>query len=419
MNAIHGLERIDESPILEAQGLARATLSIEWEDGLAHHRDELHVERLSVWREADLLPPDIGKNLPGMRVGDLARAHADSGDLTGPWNPDRVLKINTAAFDRNRMGALGIRPRVGRFYPQGFFNGVADVFGETILPARILEIDGEQMTVDFNHPLARLPVDVGLHVDEILPGHDRRGGRCIDPLYDLLRHPGMAAPLPDGIPTDFGDSGEGLTRLDERDDGRFYASPRMVQHLDARALETIGGLYAELLPPGADVLDLMGSFDSHLAAADPASLTVLGMNPQELAANALADRHMVQDLNAAPLIDLPTHSMDGVVSTASIEYLVDPVAVLREVRRVLRPGGRLVVTFSNRWFPTKAIRIWSELHEFERLGLVTQWLQRAGFGELHTFSSRGWPRPTDDPHAHETPLSDPVYAVWGTNPEIK
>ncbi len=416
MNAIHGLEHIDQSPILEAQGLARATLTLEWEDGLARHRDELHVERLSVWREADLLPPDIGQNLPGMRAGDIARAYADSGELTGPWNPDRVLRISSAAFDRSRMRALGVRPHVGRFYPQGFFKGLADVFGETLLPARILEIDGDQMTVDFNHPLARLPVDVGLHVDEILPGYDRRGGRCIDPLYDLLRHPGMAAPLPGAIPTDFGDSGDGLARLDERDDGLFHTNPRMVQHLDTRAVETITRLYADLLPPDASLLDLMGSFDSHLAAARPASLTVLGMNAEEIAANAEADRRMVHDLNAAPLIDLPTGSVDSAVCTASIEYLVDPVAVLREVRRVLRPGGRLVVTFSNRWFPTKAIRIWSELHEFERLGMVTQWLQRAGFGELNTFSSRGWPRPADDPHAHETPLSDPVYATWGNKP---
>jgi hypothetical protein len=51
-------------------------------------------------------------------------------------------------------------------------------------------------------------------------------------------------------------------------------------------------------------------------------------------------------------------------------------------------------------------------HEFERVGMVTQWLQQAGFDSLHTFSSRGWPRPEDDPHYGETALSDPVYAVW-------
>ena len=101
------------------------------------------------------------------------------------------------------------------------------------------------------------------------------------------------------------------------------------------------------------------------------------------------------------------------VCTASVEYLVSPHSVFAEVLRVLRPGGVFVLTFSNRWFPTKAIQVWSELHEFERLGMVTQWLQQAGFGDLHTFSSRGWPRPKDDPHVHQTRLSDPVYAAWG------
>jgi hypothetical protein len=39
-------------------------------------------------------------------------------------------------------------------------------------------------------------------------------------------------------------------------------------------------------------------------------------------------------------------------------------------------------------------------------------LQQAGFGSLHTFSSRGWPRPESDPHAGKVAVSDPVYAVW-------
>ena len=29
---------------------------------------------------------------------------------------------------------------------------------------------------------------------------------------------------------------------------------------------------------------------------------------------------------------------------------------------MLRPGGRFIVTFSDRWFPPKAIRVWTRLH---------------------------------------------------------
>ena len=42
----------------------------------------------------------------------------------------------------------------------------------------------------------------------------------------------------------------------------------------------------------------------------------------------------------------------------SVQYLVQPVDVFREVRRVLTTGGPFVVSFSNRCFPTKAVAIW-------------------------------------------------------------
>ena len=140
------------------------------------------------------------------------------------------------------------------------------------------------------------------------------------------------------------------------------------------------------------------------------------MNSDELQANHAATGQLVQDLNQQQDLAFGDASLDAVVCTASVEYLLQPQKVFVEVLRVLRPGGVFALTFSNRWFPTKAIQVWSELHEFERVGMVTQWLQQAGFEGLHTFSSRGWPRPQDDPHSGETALSDPVYAVWGYKP---
>ena len=81
---------------------------------------------------------------------------------------------------------------------------------------------------------------------------------------------------------------------------------------------------------------------------------------------------------------------------------------------VLRPEGHFVITFSNRWFPPKAIQIWQELHEFERMGLVLDYfINTDGFSELKTYSIRGVPRPADDKYYHQMPFADPVYAVWG------
>ena len=79
---------------------------------------------------------------------------------------------------------------------------------------------------------------------------------------------------------------------------------------------------------------------------------------------------------------------------------------------MLRPGGLVAVSFSDRWFPTKAIAVWSRLHEFERLGLVLHLLHHAGFTGLHTESRRGLPRPADDKYAAERASADPLFAAW-------
>lgn len=97
-----------------------------------------------------------------------------------------------------------------------------------------------------------------------------------------------------------------------------------------------------------------------------------------------------------------------------MEYLTRPIEVFQEVARILRRRGIFIQTFSNRWFPPKVIRIWSELHEFERLGLVLEYFLRAGaYTNLETYSSRGWPRPPTDRYYPQFKVSDPVYAVWG------
>jgi len=412
MNAT-SIQIAEEDKVLDSQGLAAVTFTLLWSDGRAEHEDQMHTEKFSVWREADFLPAAIRSTIIGMRAGDSAEAVLPVGELTGGWDAARQVAGSPSRFGRNYRRGLDVEPRLGRYYPQGFFHGLQEIVREAVEPARITALDENTMHVDLNHPFARFPFKVVFNLNRVLPGTDMRGGRCSSPLDDLVRYPGLAAPLQGGLDTCYGDTRQAMARMDERDDAAFYSSPRMVQHLDARALETINALYQRLIPENADVLDLMASYDSHLQGCSMRSLHALGMNAAELQANTAAIERVVQDLNQAQTLPFDDASLDAVVCTASVEYLTRPQAIFTEVLRVLRPGGVFVVTFSNRWFPTKAIQVWSELHEYERVGMVTQWLQHAGFSGLQTFSSRGWPRPKSDPHAGEIPLSDPVYATWG------
>ncbi|MGY1672887.1 class I SAM-dependent methyltransferase [Geodermatophilus sp. SYSU D00710] len=173
-----------------------------------------------------------------------------------------------------------------------------------------------------------------------------------------------------------------FSRADERPDAEFYGPPRLVTHIDDAAIAAVGDLYAELgidgsAPAPVRVLDLMSSWVSHFRTP-PAELVVLGMNAAELAANRAATERVVHDLNADPRLPLPDADVDAAVCCVSIDYLTRPVEVLAEVARVLRPGGPLAVTFSNRCFPTKAVRGWLLTPDEQHGALVAELVRRTG-----------------------------------------
>lgn len=200
----------------------------------------------------------------------------------------------------------------------------------------------------------------------------------------------------------------------DADDAAFYAAPRLVAHLDVAAQQVWRDFTGRFVQPGNAVLDLMASCDSHLPEnARPAALTGLGMNAAELAANPRLTERVVHDLNRDPALPFAAARFDVALCALSIEYLARPEAVLRETRRVLKPGGLCVISFSERWFPPKAVTSWAGLHPCARIAWVLRHLQRAGFAALHTESLRGLPRPADDKYFGLTPLADPLYAVWG------
>jgi hypothetical protein len=172
-------------------------------------------------------------------------------------------------------------------------------------------------------------------------------------------------------------------RIDETDDLDFYAPPRLVTHIDEGATAALTDFYAQTLPPNAVILDLMSSWVSHLPPTLPtAELIGHGMNAEELSANPRLDRWFVQDLNTDPILPLETGSLDGVLCCVGVQYLCRPVDVFAEVRRVLRPGAPVIVSFSNRCFPTKAVAVWRRLNGDGHARLVSHYLERAGFADM-------------------------------------
>ena len=193
-------------------------------------------------------------------------------------------------------------------------------------------------------------------------------------------------------------------RMDESPDAEFYATPRLVTHIDDEAIAAVTELYREYFPPGGTVLDLMSSWVSHLPGDVSYRRVVgLGMNATELAANPRLDAWVVQDLNADPRLPFGDAEFDAAGICVSVDYLIHPVEVLRECGRVIRPGGPLVVTFSNRCFPTKVIAAWQMLDDAGHLELVARFFAAAG----------NW---TGVEQLDRSPSDgDPLYAVIARN----
>jgi SAM-dependent methyltransferase len=176
---------------------------------------------------------------------------------------------------------------------------------------------------------------------------------------------------------------EAFVKQDPTDDALFYRPPRLVQHLDDGARAALTERYAAVLAPGADVLDLMSSWVSHLPDAPPLGRVAgHGMNAAELAANPRLTERWVQDLNADQGLPLEDAAFDAVLCCVGVQYLQHPTRVFAEARRVLRPGGRAVVSYSNRCFPTKAVAAWLALDMGGRAALVSAYLREAGFAEV-------------------------------------
>lgn len=315
----------------------------------------------------DIFPRDMREELEGKHAGECVTFKYMPRMCIPRYKDNLILTRGLERLRPKTVLGRNIIPRVGRFYPQGHINGLRDIYPDTLNPFRLIELDEEQFVADCNHPLATIPITIEARIQDI----EERGIGT----YGSLTHwrektcdwgPGMQA-MHNNHPTDFFHPGF----FDTIDTSGIPFSP---PPLDAKAMTNLNKAYARFITPD------MRRFDFLLDSSSK-----------------------------------PKGQYDAIVFTLSMEYLRAPVTTLKDLSQHLAPGGVVLVGFTAHYDPAEVIQGWIDMYEFERMGLILEYLRQAGLdADAGTISMRNDWRNQDDPKFLETRgVSDPVYIVYG------
>ncbi len=394
---------------LQSDTLGDISFSLNWEKNGICHEDTYFGHRVNVWQ--DYFPGFVAHEILNKHEGFSTKLKFSPGEAVPDYNESLLKTINISQLDVSRLHDG--QPAKGRFYPKGIINDISGIYKQNITPFRFIDQNSKTADVDFNHPFSGIEARLKMAIQNIHQNDRKFGGTCSDWIDQLVTGPGMQTRY-GTLKTDFFNENT-FKRNDSTPDDIFYQKDRMVHHIDAMSQTVLQNIYRRRLKKDTVVLDLMASWQSHLP--DDIQLKHvdgLGMNKNELSANQRLSAYVVHDLNQHPVLPYPADRFDAVICSLSVEYLIRPFDVFNETARVLKPGGLFVITFSNRWFPPKAIDIWKHIHEFERLALVTKYFLESGrFENIQTLSRRGFPRPSTDKYFPGKKEADPIYMVSG------
>ncbi len=197
------------------------------------------------------------------------------------------------------------------------------------------------------------------------------------------------------------------------------ASPDVYTHghhesvVRAHAARTAANSAAFVIPhltPGTSVLDVgcgPGSITLDFAAlVAPAAVVGLDRSPEVIAqASALASERGINNVTFTTgdlySLDIADGTFDVVHAHQVLQHLTDPVAALREMRRVARPGGIVAVREADfhamSWYPeVPELDEWMALYqqvarrnaaEPDAGRRLVSWTQAAGFSDVAPTSS--------------------------------
>lgn len=396
---------------MTASRLAAIEIAVDWQSKDASHRERVYFEKVNFWR--DFFPGSLGEQLANSEQGEWFSEPDVRCDLIEAWSPSEVVEADRNKIVQRRPTVRPVKPQLGRFYPRALFGGIPKVVAEDLRVMRVIAEHDNMLRFDLNHPMSRYPLAVSGRVVKWLGTGAERGGRCNDIVLDSIdAGPGFQVALDDGRPDLSSDTP--FQRLDPSDDARAWGDSETL--LDAEADRQMGTMLSRVLKPGMRVLDLMSGRDSHIPESICGIEVVgIGVDRNAMAANTQLSEFVIQDVNASPELPWPNDHFDAVIGSFAFEYLADPFRSIAELARITRSGGGVLFTFTDQFHPAKCIGIWSDLHPFERLGLVLEILRRDGnFENLHSETARFFPRPEDDPEYAQRLFSDSVYAAMAT-----
>lgn len=178
-------------------------------------------------------------------------------------------------------------------------------------------------------------------------------------------------------------------------------------HIDDAAIAAVTKYYSKVFPPsntaGVCLLDMCSSWISHYPPGYRQDRIVgMGLNEEELKQNPILTEYIVQDLNVNPKLPFDDDFFDVITNVVSVDYLTKPLAVFKEMQRILKPGGLAIISFSNRLFWTKAISIWTSTGDADHAWIIGAYFHYAG----------GFEPPVAVDISPNPGRSDPMYVVY-------